>query len=59
MNSVRNVTAVALVVAGAVFLSACGDKESTTGKTAREIVEVGVSDAGCSPGVLNLTAGPK
>jgi iron uptake system component EfeO len=47
-------TALACVVAAAL-LSACGDSDTKGGET----VNVGISDAGCSPANLKLTAGPK
>lgn len=52
----RNATIVALAAACAAILSACGGDATTAGA---ETVNVGISDAGCSPAVLKLTAGPK
>lgn len=52
----RNATIVAPAAACAAVLSACGGDATTAGA---ETVNVGISDAGCSPAVLKLTAGPK
>ena len=55
MKYSRHAIACALAVASALALAACGSGSSNGGDS----VNVGISDAGCSPTVLKLTAGPK
>ncbi len=56
MSVFQNAAGAALASACALMLSACGDEGNTAGA---KTVTVGISDAGCSPETLKLTAGPK
>lgn len=57
MSMFRIAAGAALAAACAFSLVACGS--SNDAKPGAETVQVGISDAGCSPAVLELTAGPK
>ncbi len=55
MKFPRILATVFVCALGTALLSACGGNESNSGET----VKVGISDAGCTPATLKLTAGAK
>lgn len=56
MKKMRNALLATVFAALSVSLAACG---SNSGSSGGETVKVGISDAGCTPANLKLTAGPK